>query len=97
VRTYTLPDLFAGKMHAILCRQWKRRVKGRDWYDLVWYISNHPELHLSHLEERLRQSGHWQEEKPVDRKTFDNLLYEAIESLDVEQAKRDVSPFIRNT
>ncbi len=36
VRTYVLPDLFAGKMHAVLCRRWKRRVKGRDWYDLVW-------------------------------------------------------------
>ena len=37
VRTYVLADLFAGKMHAVLCRRWKNRVKGRDWYDLVWY------------------------------------------------------------
>jgi len=58
VRVFTVPDLFAGKMHAILCRQWKSRVKGRDWYDLVWYAANHPRLRLSHLEQRMIQSGH---------------------------------------
>jgi hypothetical protein len=46
VKTFALPDLFAGKMHAVLCRQWKSRVKGRDWYDLVWYAANHPQRHL---------------------------------------------------
>ena len=46
VRAFVLPDLFAGKMHAVLCRQWKSRVKGRDWYDLVWYAAYHPQLHL---------------------------------------------------
>ena len=44
VRAFSVPDLFAGKMHAILCRGWKNRVKGRDWYDLVWYAAYHPEL-----------------------------------------------------
>ena len=39
VKTYTLPDLFAGKIHALLCRPWKIRVKGRDWYDFIWYIT----------------------------------------------------------
>jgi len=38
VRVYSLPDLFASKMHAMLCRRWKKRVKGRDWYDFVWYV-----------------------------------------------------------
>ncbi|HPA41388.1 MAG TPA: nucleotidyl transferase AbiEii/AbiGii toxin family protein, partial [Candidatus Hydrogenedentes bacterium] len=42
VRVYTLPDLFAGKMHALLCRKWGGRVKGRDWYDFVWYAARHP-------------------------------------------------------
>lgn len=42
VRSYTLPDLFAGKMHALFCRRWKNRVKGRDWYDLVWYCARYP-------------------------------------------------------
>lgn len=57
VRNDRLPDLFAGKMHAIFCRRWKKRVKGRDWYDLVWYAARHPELHLSHLEQRMSMSA----------------------------------------
>jgi hypothetical protein len=59
VRSCVLLDLFAGKMHAVLCRKWKNRVKGRDWYDLVWYAANHPQINLIHLEQRMRQSGHW--------------------------------------
>ena len=97
VRTYTLPDLFAGKMHAILCRQWKNRVKGRDWYDLVWYIANFPQLHLSHLEERMRQSGHWQETGAIGQNELSRMLTKAIDALDIEQAKRDVLPFIADT
>lgn len=58
VRTFSLPDFFAGKMHAVLCREWKSRVKGRDWYDLVWFAAYHPELHVAHLEQRMRQTEH---------------------------------------
>lgn len=95
VRVYSLPDLFAGKMHAVLCRRWKNRVKGRDWYDLVWYCANHPELHLLHLENRMRQSLHWQGSAPLDREAFNALLYAAIERLDVDQARLEVANFVR--
>ena len=95
VRSYTLPNLFAGKMHALLCRRWKDRVKGRDWYDLVWYCTHHPEIYLSHLEERMRQSGHWDAEGPLDVVSFDALLLEAIANLDVDQAREEVLPFVR--
>ncbi len=97
VRTYALPDLFAGKMHAILCRQWKNRVKGRDWYDLVWYVANYPQLHLDHLEERMRQSGHWQQKGTLGKGELADLLSNAIGTLDIEQAKKDVIPFIKDT
>lgn len=96
VRTYVLPDLFAGKMHAILCRRWKRRVKGRDWYDLVWYAANHPELHLSHLEQRMRQSGDWRGNRPLDSASLQERLDLAIVALDVNQARREVASFVRN-
>jgi predicted nucleotidyltransferase component of viral defense system len=96
VRVYRLPDLFAGKMHAILCRRWKTRAKGRDWYDLVWYAANHPELHLEHLEQRMRQTGHWQGEKPLTPDAFKEMINKRIESLDADQAGRDVEPFVRN-
>ncbi|WP_282753529.1 nucleotidyl transferase AbiEii/AbiGii toxin family protein [Desulfuromonas thiophila] len=95
VRTYALPDLFAGKMHALLCRRWKNRVKGRDWYDLVWYCARQPNLHLAHLEQRLRQSGHWQGTAPLTEGDFRNLLLAAIEELNVDQARAEVLPFVR--
>ena len=52
-------------------------------------------MHLSHLEERMRQSGHWEQEAPLDTKTFDNLLLDAIGNLDIDQAKDEVLPFVR--
>jgi len=96
VRSFVLPDLFAGKMHAILCRTWKTRVKGRDWYDLVWYAANHPELHLSHLEERMRQTGHWKGSDPLTPERFQEVLHNTINKLDVNQARREVEPFVKN-
>jgi len=96
VRTYVLPDLFAGKMHAVLCRKWKNRVKGRDWYDLVWYAANHPQLHLAHLEQRMRQSGDWEEKEPLAPEDFRKLLIRSIDALDVNLARKEVEPFIKN-
>lgn len=96
VRSYALPDLFAGKMHALLFRKWKNRVKGRDWYDLVWYAANHPQLRLAHLEQRMRQTGHWSIDRPLTPRAFTDLLNQAIDRLDVNQAGRDVAPFIKD-
>lgn len=96
VRCYKLPDLFAGKMHALLFRRWKNRVKGRDWYDFVWYAANHPQLNLDHLEQRMRQTGHWKGDQSLSASAFSELLNEAIERLDVDQARRDVAPFVKD-
>ena len=96
VRSYTLPDLFAGKMHAVICRKWKTRVKGRDWYDMIWYAANHPTLHLAHLEQRLRQSGDWSGDSRLDGDTFRELLADTIEKLDTEKARQEVEPFVRD-
>lgn len=96
VRVLTLPDLFAGKMHAVLYRRWKTRVKGRDWYDLVWYVSHHPELHLGHLEQRMRQTGDWNSTEELTVETFFEALHAAIDSLDIDKAREEVSPFIKD-
>lgn len=96
VRTFVLPDLLAGKMHAVLCRRWKSRVKGRDWYDLVWYAANHPQLHLSHLEQRMIQSGHLKSGEKISCYKFIALTTAAIDHLDVNQARREVEPFVKN-
>lgn len=63
VRLYDLSSLFAGKLHAVLCRSWKSRVKGRDFYDYLWYLTHKVTPNLPHLEARMRQSGYW---KPPD-------------------------------
>jgi hypothetical protein len=96
VRTFVLSDLFAGKMHAILCRQWKSRVKGRDWYDLVWYAAHHPQLHLGHLEQRMIQSGHVKEGEHLTKEEFSSRISHAIDKLNVNQIKKEVEPFVKN-
>lgn len=94
VRTYRLPDLFARKMHALLCRRWRTRVKGRDWYDFVWYVANYPRLHLSHLEQRMRQSGDYTAEGRLSPEAFREMLVGTVRNLDVEKAREEVMPFV---
>jgi predicted nucleotidyltransferase component of viral defense system len=96
VKVYTLPDLFAGKMHALLCRSWKNRVKGRDWYDLVWYAANYPELHLEHLEKRMIQTQDWEDDSRLTEKLFRELLVDRIHNLDIDKTRKEVEPFIRS-
>ena len=96
VRVYSLPDLFAGKMHAVLCRKWKTRVKGRDWYDLVWYAGHHPHLHLAHLEARMRHSGDWTEKTPLGPDDLHRLLRDAVRNLDVAKTRQEVERYVRD-
>ncbi|MBZ0180106.1 MAG: nucleotidyl transferase AbiEii/AbiGii toxin family protein [Melioribacteraceae bacterium] len=96
VKSFSTPSLFAGKMHAILCRKWKTRVKGRDWYDFAWYVGKYPELNLRHLEERMRQSGDYNEQTELTKEKFFEILNAIIENLDIEKAKGEVEPFVEN-
>jgi predicted nucleotidyltransferase component of viral defense system len=96
VRAFSLPDMFAGKMHAVLCRGWKGRVKGRDWYDLVWYVTNHPQLHLKHLEQRMIQSGHLKKTEQLTSEKLSAIAETVIKKLDVDQARREVEPFVKD-
>jgi predicted nucleotidyltransferase component of viral defense system len=96
VRCYTLPSLFAGRLHALLFRRWKNRVKGRDWYDLVWYAAHHPELNLQHLEQRMRQTGDWKDPASLTPEGFMERIHDAIDRVDPDQARRDVAPFVKD-
>ena len=96
VRAFSLPDMFAGKMHAVLCRGWKGRVKGRDWYDLVWYAANHPQLHLNHLEQRMIQSGHLKKAEYLTPERLSTIAETVIGKLDMDQARREVEPFVKD-
>ena len=94
VRSYTLPSLFAGKVHALLFRKWKSRVKGRDWYDFAWYTSHYPRINLAHLEERMRQSGNYAEEVPLSRTVLMDYIGNAIDGVDIDKARSEVIPFV---
>lgn len=96
VKTFSEPDLLAGKLHALLCRSWKTRVKGRDWYDYVWFIGRKTAVHLKHLEERMRQSGHYRDETPLTGQRLIQMIHDKIEKLDVDQAKEDIFTFIKD-
>jgi predicted nucleotidyltransferase component of viral defense system len=91
-RCFTLPDLFAGKMHALVFRTWKNRVKGRDWYDFEWYVRHNVSLDWTHLHERIRQFNG----KDISQEDFKSLLEERLASTDVKKVKKDVLPFIKN-
>ena len=97
VRLYDPPSLFAGKLHAILCRNWKQRVKGRDFYDYVWYLSQNIPVNFSHLESRMRQSGHWSDENPLNHERLIGILDERFSAVDFTQAKSDVIPYIKDS
>ena len=96
VRVFTLPCLFAGKMHALLCRGWKTRVKGRDWYDFVWYAAHHPQLHLAHLEARMRQTGHFTDESRLTPERLTEMFLSRLHSIDIEKARDEVQPFLND-
>ena len=97
VRSYTLPSLFSGKMHALLFRKWKSRIKGRDWYDFVWYTSRYPVLNLLHLEERMRQSGHHTGDIALSIVILKDLVNNAIDNLNIDEARKEVIPFVADT
>lgn len=89
-RCFTLPDLFAGKMHALVYRAWKNRVKGRDWYDFEWYVRHNTPLDFTHLRERALQFN--QEE--ITQESFLEKLNNRLSTADINQVKADVLPFI---
>ena len=92
VRCFTPSSLFAGKMHALVYRQWKNRVKGRDWYDFEWYIRHGIPLDFSHLQERVLQFNG----EDISKDAFLIKLKERLATADINQVKADVMPFVRN-
>lgn len=93
VKCFTLPDLFAGKMHALLFRKWKGRVKGRDWFDMEWYIRKGVPLNLIHLGSRAYDSGDWPA-PVISEQNVIQLLHEKIDAVSFDSIKADVRPFI---
>ena len=97
IRVYDMQSLFAGKIHAVLCRSWKNRVKGRDLYDYVFYLSRSSSVNQKHLRERLLQSGYISKDTECTLVEIKNMLYERFDTIDFRQARQDVEPFIKDS
>ncbi|NMA39918.1 MAG: nucleotidyl transferase AbiEii/AbiGii toxin family protein [Lentisphaerae bacterium] len=89
------PSLFAGKIHALLCREY---IKGRDWYDFIWYTSNRTSINYDFLTSAINQLGPWQGQSiAVDKAWLLNELKRKIVSMNWKQAAEDVRHFVRVT
>ena len=97
IKLYDVPSLFAGKIHAVICRAWQNRIKGRDLYDYIFYLSRKAAVNQKHLRERLLQSGFITNETVCSLDEIKEMLFKRFDSIDYEQAKSDVEPFIRDT
>ncbi|CAL1517253.1 nucleotidyl transferase AbiEii/AbiGii toxin family protein [Chitinophaga sp. MM2321] len=93
VKCFTVADLFAGKMHALLFRKWKNNVKGRDWYDMEWYIKKGISLNLKHFLLRAKDSGDWNKDT-ITEEEFRELLSVKIDTVNLNRVKADISRFI---
>ena len=96
INLYDMPSLFAGKLHAVICRAWKSRIKGRDLYDLVFYLANKTPVNLKHLNARLVDSGFEGARDDLSLAEIKQILYRRFECIDYSQARDDVLPFVRN-
>lgn len=89
-RCFILPDLFAGKMHALVYRAWQNRIKGRDWFDFEWYVRNEVPLDFQHLQARIREFS----DQDVSREEFMEQLRSKLSTANIENVKQDVLPYI---
>lgn len=96
VRLMAMPYLFASKVHALLCREWEGgRIKGRDLYDYVWFISQKTPLQLRYLADRMKQTGHLEDGAEIDHARVIGLLFNKFQAIDYAKAKGDIFPFIK--
>jgi len=92
-KCFSTPDLFAGKMHALLFRKWRGRTKGRDWFDMEWYIRSNIPLHFEHFVVRARQSGDWTKET-MTKAEFNTLINDKINQVLIDDIRDDITRFI---
>jgi predicted nucleotidyltransferase component of viral defense system len=95
IRLYDMPSLFAGKTHALLCRDYGEYVKGRDWYDFLWYVDKQTEPNYQYLSNALQRSGPWKGQSIKANKTWlEKAMKEKIAGLNIGGVKRDVIRFV---
>ena len=96
VNLYDMPSLFAGKIHAVTCRAWKNRIKGRDLYDYVFYCAHQTPVNLKHLNARLVDSEYEGARLDMSLDEIKDILRKRFDTIDYVQVKDDVLPFVPN-
>lgn len=96
VRVYDMSSLFAGKIHAVIARNWKDQVKGRDLYDFIYYLSLNTKVNIKHLEARLKQTNTIENNLILTKELLIEILDERFSNIDYERAKSDIKPFIKD-
>lgn len=96
VRLYDEASLFAGKIHAILCRNWHLRTKGRDLYDYIFYLSKNIKVNLELVKNKLVDSGCFDKEENLTIDKLKLMLNEKFKNINYNDAKEDVIPFIND-
>ena len=96
IKLYDKPSLLAGKIHAILCRGWKTRVKGRDLYDYLFFMATDTRVNLELLKNKLLASNAIKSGDDFDINKLKELLINKFKVIDYNEAKEDISPFIKN-
>ena len=96
VRVFDESTLFAGKIHAIICRDYKNHVKGRDYYDYLFYCGKGTKINLLYLENKLKNTKVLKENETLTLNKVKEMLENKFNNVDYESAKEDVSNFITN-
>lgn len=96
VRLYDEPSQFAGKIHAILCRNWNLRTKGRDLYDYIFYLSKGTKVNLELIKSKLIESKVLNEKSEFNINILKEMLYKKFEKINYADSKEDVMPFIKD-
>lgn len=97
IQIVTKPDLFAGKLHAAFFRAWKGRVKGRDWWDIVWFIRKDTSLNLRYLTKCMQFDGELSKNTELTKNLLLEIAKERIGKLNIKLAQEDVRPFLRDS
>jgi hypothetical protein len=97
IKTMALPSLFADKMHALLCRTIRTNIKGRNWYDLIWFVKNNIPCDLLYLKNKMIQTGHIDLSEVLTKEKLVELISKKVKAIDFYLAKIDVEPFLKNS
>ena len=96
IKLYDKESLLAGKIHAILCRGWKTRTKGRDLYDYVFFLANETKVNIELIRNKLIESNFIEKNTEFNIDILKEMLINKFNEIDYQDAKEDVKPFIKD-